>query len=50
MSEPTFEDRMFLASEAVYQQIVNGSVPGGDVEAALMQAHADASSDQDGDR
>jgi hypothetical protein len=36
---------MFLASEAVYAQIERGEVPGGDVEAALMQAHADASSD-----
>jgi hypothetical protein len=47
MSEPNFQDRMFLASEAVYAQIERGEVPGGDVEAALMQAHADASQEDD---
>jgi hypothetical protein len=45
MSEPNFQDRFFLAAEQVYAQIERGEVPGGDVEAALMQAHADASSD-----
>jgi hypothetical protein len=45
MTEPSFQDRFFLAAEQVYAQIERGEVPGGDVEAALMQAHADASSD-----
>lgn len=44
MSEPTFEDQMFLASEAVYAQIERGQCQ--DVEAALMQAQADASDSQ----
>jgi hypothetical protein len=46
MNEPTFQDRFFLAAEQVYAQIERGEVPDGDVEAALMQAHADASSDE----
>ena len=43
MSEPTFSDRMFLASEAVYAALERGEVD--DVEAALMQAQVDASTD-----
>ncbi|MGQ5576741.1 hypothetical protein [Streptomyces sp. ECR3.8] len=43
MSEPNFSDRMFLAGEAVYAQIEQGQVD--DVQAALMQAQADASDD-----
>lgn len=45
MSEPNFQDRLFLASQAVYEQIVRGEHP--DVEAALMQAQFDASSSDD---
>ena len=45
MSEPTFEDRMFLGSEAVYEQIVQGQVP--DVQAALMDAQAQASQEEE---
>lgn len=41
MDEPTFQDRMFLGSEAVYEQIQRGEHP--DVEAALMDAQANAS-------
>ncbi|MFJ3672267.1 hypothetical protein ACIPSE_38005 [Streptomyces sp. NPDC090106] len=42
MSEDlTFEDRMFLASQGVYDRIVDGEVV--DVEAALMDAHLEAS-------
>ncbi|MFF3511552.1 hypothetical protein [Streptomyces sp. NPDC002573] len=44
MAEPNFEDRVFLASEAVYARIERGEAT--DVEAELMQAHADASSDE----
>ncbi|MFD8949436.1 hypothetical protein ACFV0B_11335 [Streptomyces xanthophaeus] len=44
--DPGFEARMHDASQTVYQQIVNGGVPGGDVEAALMDAHLNASSDK----
>lgn len=36
-----FQDRMFLASEAVYEQIQRGEHP--DVDAALMDAQAQAS-------
>jgi hypothetical protein len=36
-----FQDRMFMAGQAVYEGIVNGSVT--DVEAALMDAHLQAS-------
>ncbi|MEU3161807.1 hypothetical protein ABZ753_31045 [Streptomyces griseoincarnatus] len=42
MSE-NFQDRMFLAGEAVYAAIERGEVD--NVEAALMQAQADASDD-----
>ncbi|NXY94448.1 hypothetical protein HYE82_08585 [Streptomyces sp. BR123] len=45
MSEQNFQDRMAEASEAVYQQILTNSVQ--DVEAALMQAHHNASQPQD---
>lgn len=45
MSEPTFNDRMFLAGEAIYAAIERGEHP--DVEAALMQAQFDASSDDE---
>ncbi|WP_153288602.1 hypothetical protein [Streptomyces fagopyri] len=42
MSEdPTFEGRMFLESEAVYQRILDGQVT--DVEAELMEAQLRAS-------
>jgi hypothetical protein len=37
----TFQDRFFQASQDVYDAMVRGEVP--DVEAALMQAHQDAS-------
>lgn len=40
MSE-TFQDRMFLGGQAVYEQIVQGQHP--DVEAALMDVHLKAS-------
>ena len=41
MSESgNFQDRMFLASEAVYQRILDGQVT--DVEAELMDAHLQA--------
>ena len=43
MAEPTFTDRMFLASEAVYASIERGEVQ--DVQAALMEAQATASDD-----
>lgn len=36
-----FQDRMFMAGEAVYAAIERGEVQ--DVEAALMDAHAQAS-------
>lgn len=41
----TFDDRMFLASQAVYEQIVKGECP--DVEAALMDAQFQASGEDD---
>lgn len=41
MADPTFADRMFMGSEAVYASIERGEHP--DVQAALMQAQADAS-------
>ena len=44
MPEPTFQDRHFLASEAVYARIERGEVT--DVEAELLQAHADASTEE----
>lgn len=44
MAEPTFEDRAFLAHQAVYERIVRGEHP--DVEAELMKATLDASSDE----
>lgn len=44
MAEPTFADRFFLASEAVYAGIERGEVQ--DVQAALMEAQAAASDDE----
>ncbi|GAA3852244.1 hypothetical protein GCM10023084_03060 [Streptomyces lacrimifluminis] len=44
MAEPTFNDRMFLASQAVYESIERGEHP--DVEASLMDAHLTASDDE----
>ncbi|MGW1564321.1 hypothetical protein ACWCQ1_48970 [Streptomyces sp. NPDC002144] len=42
MSESTnFQDRMFLAGQAVYQRILDGQVT--DVEAELMDAQLQAS-------
>lgn len=45
MSDADFQDRHFMASEAVYAQIVQGQVP--DVQAALMDAHLQTSTDDD---
>jgi len=45
VSEPTFQDRMFLGSEAVYEQIVQGQCQ--DVQAALMDAQAQASQEEE---
>jgi hypothetical protein len=42
-SEITYEDRLFLAGQAVYEQIVNGTC--GDVDAALWDARLSASDD-----
>ncbi|MFF2383086.1 hypothetical protein [Streptomyces sp. NPDC058108] len=39
--DSTFQDRMFLESEAVYQRILDGQVT--DVEAELMEAQFRAS-------
>jgi hypothetical protein len=44
MTDPTFNDRMFLAGQAVYESIERGEVQ--DAEAALMDAQAAASSDE----
>lgn len=42
MSDNTnFQDRMFLAGQAVYERILDGQVT--DVEAELMAAHLQAS-------
>jgi len=46
MAEPTFEDQMFLGSEAVYARIVDPTQPPFDVEAALMDAQAQASDNE----
>ncbi|MEZ3180769.1 hypothetical protein KYY02_19375 [Streptomyces pimonensis] len=43
MSNDDFQDRMFLASEAVYEQIEQGQPV--DVPAALMDAQVQASDD-----
>ena len=43
--KPTFTDRMFAASEDVYARIERGQVT--DVEAELLQAHTDASTEED---
>lgn len=45
MSEPSFEDRMFMESEAVYAAIQRGEVQ--DVTAALMEAQMRASSENE---
>jgi hypothetical protein len=39
-----FQDRMFMASEAVYSAIERGEVQ--DVEAALMEAHLQAADEE----
>jgi hypothetical protein len=44
MTDPNFNDRMFLASEAVYASIERGECP--DPEAALLQAQTDTSTDE----
>ncbi|WP_406457082.1 hypothetical protein OH768_44110 [Streptomyces sp. NBC_01622] len=41
----TFQDRMFLASQAVYEEITRGECP--DVEAALLDAQMNASVEDD---
>lgn len=41
----TFEDRMFLESEAIYAAIERGEVQ--DVQAALMEAQVRASQEED---
>lgn len=47
MPDPNFADRMFLAGEATYQAIERGEYTNpAQVEAALMQAQADASTDE----
>lgn len=43
MPDETFQDRMFMASEAVYADIERGDVQ--DVEAALLAAQIKASED-----
>lgn len=43
----SFKDRMFKASEEVYDRIVRGEVD--DVEAELMDAHLKASTEEDED-
>ena len=46
--ELSFEDRHFLAGQAVYAAIQRGEIKGVDqVEAALMDAHLDASVEDD---
>lgn len=45
MADPTFADRMFLASEAVYASIERGEVQ--DVQAALIEAQINASEETD---
>ncbi|MGA5128112.1 hypothetical protein ACPCAG_33020 [Streptomyces pseudogriseolus] len=45
--QPTFHDRMFLESEAVYAAIQRGEVA--DVSAALMDAQVRASDNADQD-
>lgn len=40
-----FQDRLFTAGQDVYTRIENGDVT--DVEAELMQAHLQASTDED---
>lgn len=47
MSE-TFQDRLFLGGQAVYEQILRGEVT--DVEAALMDVHLQASAESDTDQ
>lgn len=47
MGDPTFDDRMFLAGQAVYESIDRGEhASPADVEAALMDAHVTASDDE----
>ncbi|MEV3988247.1 hypothetical protein AB0J57_05010 [Streptomyces sp. NPDC049837] len=43
--DPNYQDRQFMASEAVYAQIEQGQVQ--DVQAALMDAHLQASGDDE---
>lgn len=45
MSDPTFEDRHFMASQAVYARIESGEPV--DVTAALMDAHLQTSQDEE---
>ena len=47
-NEMTFQDRMFLESEAVYQQIQQGQCQ--DAQAALMEAQMRASADDQQNR
>lgn len=48
MSEPDFQDRMFLGGEAVYAAIERGNYTSPQqVEAALMDAHLEASTEED---
>lgn len=44
VADPTFTDRMFLASEAVYASIERGEHP--DVPAALIEAQVNASTEE----
>lgn len=44
MADPTFADRMFLASEAVYASIERGDVQ--DVQASLIEAQINASEEK----
>lgn len=41
-----FQARELAASQEIYQQIVNGGVPGGDVQAALMDARLNVSTEK----
>ena len=44
-SEPSFDDRMFMAGQAVYETIVTGQCH--DAVAALMDAHLTESTRED---
>jgi len=45
MADPNFQDRFFLAAEAVYASIERGEHP--DVPAALIEAQVNASEETD---